>query len=517
MFVEALAIADIDGNGKAEIVGNLAPDSLIVLEYDPFPPTVIRKWARSVLSPAAAPILADVNWDGPMEVILPGNDEWIHVWWATGITYPLDDEEETDGRFCRNPEGIGWNLRSLAVGEVSGGTRGLNIVQSVRGEGSRTPQVVLFQTGWGWDPPPCHIWEIGINTDSEWLSTPVIGDVDGEGLFEVIVARGSKEEYLGGELEITVPGGIWVLSWDPHERVSDNFRFLTQGGQPAAVAVSVPHRTIFAGGGKYGHKNDGQYPWAKIIRAHAWKVTADTMSADDNLPIPGRKFFDTHTWTQPVVADFDGDGNLEVLISTNASCLACFEYDDASGLSVERGWPQMFPDIPLSPTVADLDDDDCPAGENMELVVQDRSGLIHVFRLGGCANDHYLPWPEYGHDPCNTFCEQTIRNLGRGRDEGPSQAGAPGRELDLRVEPSPSRQLVGITFSLGSAQHARLEIFDIEGRRTRLLADGDFPPGDHDIPWDGRTDGGEAVSAGVYFARLSCGEREEVRRISVIR
>jgi flagellar hook assembly protein FlgD len=72
-------------------------------------------------------------------------------------------------------------------------------------------------------------------------------------------------------------------------------------------------------------------------------------------------------------------------------------------------------------------------------------------------------------------------------------------------------------FSLANAEHVRLEIFDIQGRRVRLLVDETLAQGRHEIPWDGRTDRGEAVSSGVYFVRLARNAGTEVRKISVIR
>jgi hypothetical protein len=49
----------------------------------------------------------------------------------------------------------------------------------------------------------------------------------------------------------------------------------------------------------------------------------------------------------------------------------------------------------------------------------------------------------------------------------------------------------------------RLALFDAEGRRLRTLFSGLAEPGAHEFDWDGRTDGGSPVAAGVYFARLA--------------
>ena len=50
-----------------------------------------------------------------------------------------------------------------------------------------------------------------------------------------------------------------------------------------------------------------------------------------------------------------------------------------------------------------------------------------------------------------------------------------------------------------------LEIFDVQGRRARLLHAGDLEAGPHDLAWDGRDDAGRPLVNGVYLARLDLG------------
>ena len=55
---------------------------------------------------------------------------------------------------------------------------------------------------------------------------------------------------------------------------------------------------------------------------------------------------------------------------------------------------------------------------------------------------------------------------------------------------------------LPHAGRARLDLYDLQGRRVRTLADRDLPAGASVIAWDGRDAGGSAVGRGIYFARL---------------
>src|SRR5207253_7238460 len=73
------------------------------------------------------------------------------------------------------------------------------------------------------------------------------------------------------------------------------------------------------------------------------------------------------------------------------------------------------------------------------------------------------------------------------------------------IAPNPSRGAFRLDFELASHGLAKLEIFDLEGRRVRTLFAAMADPGAASVEWDGRGAGGHALSAGTYFARLSSG------------
>jgi len=66
---------------------------------------------------------------------------------------------------------------------------------------------------------------------------------------------------------------------------------------------------------------------------------------------------------------------------------------------------------------------------------------------------------------------------------------AAGGGLSLRVE-------------LAEASTARLELYDLEGRRVAVLVDGPLARGRHVFRWDGRDRDGRPAGTGVYLARL---------------
>jgi flagellar hook assembly protein FlgD len=68
---------------------------------------------------------------------------------------------------------------------------------------------------------------------------------------------------------------------------------------------------------------------------------------------------------------------------------------------------------------------------------------------------------------------------------------------------------------LPSSQPARLDVFDLQGRRVRTLADRRLPRGATVLEWDGRDAAGAAVPRGLYFARLTTPLATRTARILV--
>ena len=75
---------------------------------------------------------------------------------------------------------------------------------------------------------------------------------------------------------------------------------------------------------------------------------------------------------------------------------------------------------------------------------------------------------------------------------------------DELVYPNPSSGDVQIKFSVAKAERLDLSIFDENGRLVRRLLAGNLvPAGDFQLDWDGRGPGGERLSSGVYFWKIS--------------
>ncbi|MCD4829150.1 MAG: T9SS type A sorting domain-containing protein [Candidatus Cloacimonetes bacterium] len=84
--------------------------------------------------------------------------------------------------------------------------------------------------------------------------------------------------------------------------------------------------------------------------------------------------------------------------------------------------------------------------------------------------------------------------------------------------PNPFNPETTIAFSLASAtDDCRLEVYNIRGERVRTLLREPRKAGEHAIVWDGRNDSGAPTASGVYFYRLTAGDKTAIRKAVLLK
>lgn len=96
-------------------------------------------------------------------------------------------------------------------------------------------------------------------------------------------------------------------------------------------------------------------------------------------------------------------------------------------------------------------------------------------------------------------------------------AAAPGEVRLLGARPNPVVRGARFEFELPAFARARLEIFDLSGRRVREVEDAWFPAGRAAVAWDGLDATGKRPPGGVYWAALSVDGRRRTRAFVVAR
>jgi hypothetical protein len=102
---------------------------------------------------------------------------------------------------------------------------------------------------------------------------------------------------------------------------------------------------------------------------------------------------------------------------------------------------------------------------------------------------------------------------GVGNPDGPQPPPTPPPPLALGAAPNPFRTGTRVDLSLPEASDACIRIYDVAGRRVRVLIEGRLPSGPHAFPWDGTDERGRRLPPGLYLVRASAGKRTATRKV----
>jgi flagellar hook assembly protein FlgD len=83
--------------------------------------------------------------------------------------------------------------------------------------------------------------------------------------------------------------------------------------------------------------------------------------------------------------------------------------------------------------------------------------------------------------------------------------------------PNPFNPSTGISFEMGAAGAARLNVYDTAGSQVRTPVDAERAAGRHTVTWDGRNESGRNAPAGVYLYRFEAGESVQTQRMTLVK
>ena len=94
---------------------------------------------------------------------------------------------------------------------------------------------------------------------------------------------------------------------------------------------------------------------------------------------------------------------------------------------------------------------------------------------------------------------------------------SPGESSLVQNYPNPFNPTTTISFALLERARAALSIYDVEGRVVRTLVDEAVGEGYQERIWDGKDARGNQVGSGVYFYRLTAGNRTLTKKMVLLR
>jgi hypothetical protein len=101
---------------------------------------------------------------------------------------------------------------------------------------------------------------------------------------------------------------------------------------------------------------------------------------------------------------------------------------------------------------------------------------------------------------------------------GPVAVGPSGpAEPALRALGNPFTGSLAMSLELPAPAAVTIDVFDVRGARVSVASRGVLPGGEHPLVWDGRDGRGRDAGAGVFWVRVTAGERVWVRRVVRLR
>ena len=327
-----------------------------------WPDTVFSSpwWAWNL----GGPILADVDGDGDLEVLCGSFDGKMHIWKYDG-TYLTGWPQATGARIPGSP----------AVGDVDGDGDMEVVACSKKPEPHYEGESLAKIWVWHHTGERLDGWPKTLEGNPR-VYIPSLFDLDGDGTLEIIVVAA---RYYEG----TKYNRVYVFHYN---------------GEPFSGWPQLTDSTWACLSASIGDLDDnGDFEIVSIAghKVFAWHSDGTLL---DGWPLNTPECGPDTIWyfkpyASPALADFDNDGDLEIVIGSYRSpgfidgWVHVYEHDG----KLFRGWPKRLEGIPrISPSIGDVDGDG-----DLEIVICDHRHFLHVFHHDGTMLDGF-PVQEFG-------------------------------------------------------------------------------------------------------------------------
>ncbi len=311
------AIGDVDGDGRLEVVVGSDDKNVYVLDG-------VRgeeKWRfRTLSNVRASPTLADIDGDGQLEIIIASNQiyaldarnrrsKWSYTLMTTNFSSAAVGDIDDDGHLevivgsydntVYALAGLNGALKwkfyagnqvesSPALGDIDGDGE----IEVVFGQGfisGDKPKGVYALRG----SDGTRKWFFNLGEDQRVISSPALGDIDGDGKTEVVIGTNAKKLY--------------VFDGQGDAQGNARIKYIHEAGN---FIESSPTLGDIDSDGKL----------EVVVGSHDGKLySLEVVPGQQRLRVewtytpPAANIF----FSSPTLADIDGDGLLEIVIGNN--------------------------------------------------------------------------------------------------------------------------------------------------------------------------------------------------------
>jgi FlgD Ig-like domain/FG-GAP-like repeat len=481
--------------------------------------------------PRTDPGLADLNGDGDLEIIFADDEARIHVYQSDGTPLPgwpvILDDSVSDS--------------PIAVGDLAGDGEPIVVA------GTESGQVYAFnadgslRSGWPWysgevDPAYVAIGALGgpyaraivacVGSRVDFLdhtgaiypdavargfagrnivTPPAIGDLNGDGVSEVVVA--AREMVYGFEMQ----SAVTVLVKTMPDTVSTgpclgDFDW----DDDAEVVVGLDDGTVHLLDGN-GDYFPGDWPVAAldsevtgiaiaqilgagvpeiVVTGRRWQVNVIYADGHPHMYWPNETGDGWYLIGGPVIGALDGTGGDVITGARDGKAWAWTNMGESI-----PGWPKSFGNsehVNYTPAYGDLDLDGSAE------VVYLTSSQLHIVDVNNPPEFDAYTWGMAGYDKERTSCANCPVDVLAVDESEPVvtcvQFAAP--------TPNPIIGKATFAYAIPTRAVVELNIYDVSGRRVTTVRRSEEEAGEHVLHWD-RLDGrGLPVASGQYLATL---------------
>ena len=504
---------------------------------------VLHQWNRQAFTPAGTPVVADLEGDGRMEVVVQtATREVLCLQVPQGEGGQLRPRWQVPGYGQTNNAPFHWgvvaadvdgdgHLEVLAGREASSGNASLVALDADGGVRWQTEFAGFDGSMPIWNFSGLSYWNAGYFRTREHMD----------------VFASLRRGKLGSEVGFLVDGQSGAILWQsPGFTLPQDGSGRSLGGHPSAagdvdgdgleeIVVMWPDRLHIVDGltgtaqvvrQAYGYR-DGLEPLfdSDSFVGYAFPAVVDLFGDERPELIWGHSGYlhavldaeGERVWQTPYrnntevqslmgVGDSDGDGAVELLASTAAGVRLYRPADGAVLLGLDDVG-RAHTDV-VSGDVDGDGRDEFLFGSGAEVVCVEREegALQRAWRLavGGRSSDIALA--DADGDGWLDIVVATTDGYVKVYTEGGAAtavqiSGSQPRETALYLPyPNPFNSRVHIDFSLGRAGMVRLDVFALTGQRVERLVEAWRKPGAYRVRWDA-----DGMASGLYWVRLQAG------------